>query len=207
MRTARREFGERLRGERERRGLILRTIADSTKIPFPLLAGLERGDIEHWPAGLFGRAHLRAYAEAVGLPSEQLVVEFLRLSSDTSNDTTPARVPARLTPDSGARLTLAEDRHWTTGSTGIRVLAWALDLCAIFAAAGGIARFFDADFPLVCALVGLTYYGLSTLALGRSVTLWWVGKRALQRTRGTVTLRTRAMSLVPRERVPRSGAA
>jgi hypothetical protein len=38
------------------------TALHSPKIPFVLLAGLERGDVEDWPSGLFGRAHVRAYA-------------------------------------------------------------------------------------------------------------------------------------------------
>ena len=79
MNTAHHDFGQRLRDERERRGLTLRAIAESTKIPLSLLAGLERGDIEGWPTGLFGRAHFRAYATAVGLSAEPLMVEFLRL--------------------------------------------------------------------------------------------------------------------------------
>ena len=198
MNTAHQEFGWRLRDERERRGLTLQAIADSTKIPLSLLAGLERGDIEDWPSGLFGRAHFRAYAAAVGLSSEPLMVEFLRLFG---NDTAPTHALCTLTPDSGPRLTLAADRRWGITSTGMRALASALDLCAIFAIATALARILKADLSLACALVGLTYYALATMALGQSVTLWWLGRRVLQRTgRSSANVRERVF-LVPRRRL------
>ncbi len=183
MNTANQEFGRRLRDERERRGLTLQTIAISTKIPLSLLAGLERGDIEGWPSGLFGRAHFRAYAAAVGLSSEPLMVEFLRLFG---NDTLPPRAPCTLTPESGPRLTLAADRRWVMTSTGLRALASALDLFGIFAIATALARVLKADPWLIGAAVGLTYYALATMALGQSVTLWWLGGRVLRST-GTST--------------------
>jgi hypothetical protein len=152
-----------------------------------LLAGLERGDIEGWPTGLFGRAHFRAYATAVGLSAEPLMVEFLRLFG---SDRAPARAPRTLAPDGGPRLTLAVDRRWTMTSTGKRLLASALDLGVIFAIAAALARLLKADFSLTCGLVGLTYYALGTMALGQSVTLWWLGRRALPRT-GTSTVSAR----------------
>ena len=197
MSTAQHEFGRRLRDEREHRGLTLEAIADSTKIPLSLLAGLERGDVENWPHGLFGRAHLRNYAATVGLSSEPLIVEFLRLSG---SDQTPTQVPWVLTPSSGSRLTLAEDRRWAITSTGVRALASAVDLCAVFAIAMAIARILHVGLSLACAVVGLTYFALGTVALGQSVTLWWVGRRLLQRTRSTASMGKGAMFLVPRRR-------
>jgi len=187
LNTAHHDFGRRLRDERERRALALQAIADSTKIPISLLAGLERGDIEGWPTGLFGRAHFRAYAAAIGLPSEPLMVEFLRLFG---SDTAPARAPRTLTPDGGPRLTLATDRRWNMTSTGKRALALALDLCGIFTIATALARILKTDFSLTCGLVGLTYYALATIVVGQSVTLWWLGGRALPRT-GTRTVSVR----------------
>jgi transcriptional regulator with XRE-family HTH domain len=196
--TARQEFGRRLRNERESRGLTLQAIADSTKIPLSLLAGLERGDIEDWPGGLFGRAHFRAYAAAVGLSSEPWRVEFVRL---IGNDTAPTRALCTLTPDSSPRLTLAEERRRGITSTGMRALASAADVCGIFTIATALARIFEADISLACALVGVTYYALATMALGQSVTLWWLGGRVLQRTgRSTTNVRT-GVFLVPRRRL------
>ena len=198
MSTAYLEFGRRLQGERERRGLTLRAIADRTKIPLSLLAALEGGDITHWPCGLFGRAHIRAYAAAVGVSADPLMLEFVHLI-----DTVPAPAPAVYAPadDDGPRLALAEDRGWRIRSIGTRVLASALDLCGIVAIATVAARILQTDLSLVCALVSLIYGALATAVLGQSVTLWCLGGRVLQRAiRSTANVRT-PLFLVPRRRL------
>jgi transcriptional regulator with XRE-family HTH domain len=70
------DFGARLRHERERRGIALASIADQTKIAPALLVALERGDVTHWPGGIYRRAFIRAYAGAVGLDPNQIAREF-----------------------------------------------------------------------------------------------------------------------------------
>lgn len=71
------DFGSKLREARERRGISLRQIADSTKISASSLDALERNDISKLPGGIFSRAFVRSYAAAVGLDPEQTVKEFL----------------------------------------------------------------------------------------------------------------------------------
>jgi len=177
---------------------MLQAIADSTKVPLALLAGLERGDIEDWPSGLFGRAHFRAYAAAIGLSPEPLLSEFVRLSG--KDDAAPAQEPATRTADDGLRLTLGEERRWDIRSIGMRALATTLDLCGILAIAAVSARILPADLPLTCAFVTLSYYGLTTMALGQSVTLWWLRGGALKRAvRGTATARN--VVLIPRRQL------
>jgi transcriptional regulator with XRE-family HTH domain len=70
-------FGARLRLQREKKGISLRTIASQTKIKLSLLEGLERDDIRQWPAGIFRRAFVRDYAHAVGLDPDAVVREFV----------------------------------------------------------------------------------------------------------------------------------
>lgn len=70
------DFGEKLRHVRERRGVSLESIAAATKLNRRLFLGLESGDCSRWPAGLYSRAYVRAYATAIGLDPEELVVEF-----------------------------------------------------------------------------------------------------------------------------------
>jgi transcriptional regulator with XRE-family HTH domain len=193
--TAQLEFGRRLQGERERRGLTLQAIADRTKIPLSLLAALEGGDITHWPCGLFGRAHIRAYAAAVGMSAEPLMIEFVHLI-----DTVPVPAPAVFPPadDDGPRLALAEDWAWRIRSIGTRVLASALDVGCIVTIATVSARVLQTDLLLACALVSLIYGALATTVLGQSVTLWCLGGRVIQRTRrSTANVRT-PVFLVPR---------
>ena len=75
----RQSFGLRLRRERERRHLSLAQLAEETKVGSDLWAGLERGDLSRWPAGIFARSFIRTYALRVGLNADQIVNEFCRL--------------------------------------------------------------------------------------------------------------------------------
>ena len=73
-------FGPWLRAQRERRGIALSTIAEQTKIKRSLLESLERGDLSHWPtASIYRRAHMRDYATVIGLATDPLVAQFVRL--------------------------------------------------------------------------------------------------------------------------------
>src|SRR6267378_1210221 len=74
-------FGARLRQRREQQH-ALSTIAEQTKIKLSLLEELERDDVRHWPAGIFRRAFVRAYAHAIGLEPDVVVREFLELHPD-----------------------------------------------------------------------------------------------------------------------------
>jgi transcriptional regulator with XRE-family HTH domain len=122
-------FGLRLKSHRERCGITLESIAESTKIKRSLLAALERGDVSHFPLGIFRRAFVRSYATAIGLPAEPIVAEFGQLFPEPGGEApqpaapVPAPVPAapaapRLVApsvqepeaaESGLRLTLAAD--------------------------------------------------------------------------------------------------
>jgi transcriptional regulator with XRE-family HTH domain len=75
-------FGARLREQRERQQVTLAAIAEQTKIRLPLLEGLERDDVSHWPGGIFRRSYLRAYAAAIGLDPDETTREFLELFPD-----------------------------------------------------------------------------------------------------------------------------
>jgi cytoskeletal protein RodZ len=70
-------FGGRLRDARERRGVSLRQIANSTKISVGVLEALERNDISKLPGGIFGRAFVRSYAIEVGLDPEATIQDFI----------------------------------------------------------------------------------------------------------------------------------
>ena len=77
MVSDRRGLGERLKRQRERRGITLQHISQSSKVPASLFAGLEAGDCSRWPAGLYARAYMRAYADAIGLNADETVEEFV----------------------------------------------------------------------------------------------------------------------------------
>src|SRR6188474_2961544 len=75
-------LGTRLRQQREGQNISLATIAEQTKIGQSLLQGLERDDVSHWPAGIFRRAFVRAYADAIGLEPDVVVRDFLAVHPD-----------------------------------------------------------------------------------------------------------------------------
>jgi cytoskeletal protein RodZ len=92
-------FGCRLRYERERRQIDLRSIAESTKIGVPLLEGLERDDVSRWPSGIFRKSFIRSYAEAIGIDPEPVVREFVDLFPDPLEAEIPALAPIRPRPE------------------------------------------------------------------------------------------------------------
>jgi transcriptional regulator with XRE-family HTH domain len=75
----RESFGARLRQRREQQGIDLVVIAEQTKIKRSLLEALERDDVSHWPAGIYRRAYIRTYAQAIGLDPDLVSREFLRV--------------------------------------------------------------------------------------------------------------------------------
>ena len=71
------DFGARMRDARERRGVSLRQIAETTKHSVSALDALERNDISRLPGGIFSRAFVRSYAVEVGVDPEQAVRDFI----------------------------------------------------------------------------------------------------------------------------------
>ena len=68
---------EQLRLARERRGLSLATIARQWGIREANLELIEQDRFEDLPTGLYGRAAVRAYATAVGLPGDEVLTEVM----------------------------------------------------------------------------------------------------------------------------------
>ena len=102
MAAADEPFGARLRRERERRQIALSSISANTKISVALFEGLERGDVSRWPSGLFRRAFVRAYAEAIGLDPDPVTREFLERYPDPAELPMVVPVPGAPTPPSPA---------------------------------------------------------------------------------------------------------
>lgn len=76
-------FGARLRQQREQHGIDLVSIAEQTKIKRSLLEALERDDLSQWPSGIFRRAYVRNYAQAIGLDPDATVQLFLQIYPET----------------------------------------------------------------------------------------------------------------------------
>lgn len=77
--TPQENFITRLRRHRERNRIALDEIATQTRIRRDQLEAFERGDLEHWPRGIYARAWVRAYATVIGLDPIDTVDEFCKL--------------------------------------------------------------------------------------------------------------------------------
>jgi len=186
-------FGTWLRAQRERKGVALQAIAQSTKINISLLEALERDDLSRWPSGIFRRAFIRSYAKAIGLDPEPIVREFLEHFPDPGSDVQTAapsevrRRAARLDSapanPSPLRLTLADEpssfaRSWGGMLHGLpqRLTAASCDLAFVIAIA--VAAFAVAGrFWTPLMLVTVFYYFGGVIALGNSPGAWLVAQR------------------------------
>ncbi len=70
-------FGDRMRREREMRGVTLEEISESTKISKRSLQALEEEDFDLLPGGIFNKGFVRAYARFLGIDEEQAVADFV----------------------------------------------------------------------------------------------------------------------------------
>jgi cytoskeleton protein RodZ len=70
-------FGEKLRRERELRGISLDQIATATKISTRMLKALEDEKFDLLPGGIFNKGFIRAYAKFLGIDEDQAVADYV----------------------------------------------------------------------------------------------------------------------------------
>src|SRR5258708_12605612 len=80
--TAMGAFGDRLRREREMRGITLDEIAESTKISRRHLEALEGEHFDQLPGGVFNKGFVRAYARFLGIDEDQAVADYSAASNE-----------------------------------------------------------------------------------------------------------------------------
>jgi len=159
MVSDRRGLGERLKRLRERSGVTLQQISQNTKVPASLFAGLEKGDCSRWPAGLYARAYIRAYAEAIGVNAEETVEEFVAAFGPViKSDGVDAPASMSRTPNT-LRLSLVEDSPVELEGIGRRTALAATDLTigALIAAVASVGL--GQGVWVTVALV-LAYFGI-----------------------------------------------
>jgi len=166
-------FGSRLRGERERRGISLDSIAEKTKIKKSFLESLERGDFSKWPAGtVFRRAYVRDYATAIGLSPESVIVDFVRLSP-VDEEPIVAPSPLTLTFDTAPtrRSRLDARRAW----------AAAIDAGGLLALGAILALLTGGSIWSAAGTLAFVYYPAAYAWWGRSVAARYLEARATRR--------------------------
>lgn len=120
-------FGEKLRKQREQRGIELDAISNTTKISTRMLRALEEEHFDQLPGGVFNKGFVRAYARQVGLDAEEAVSDYLaalRESQVQSQNILPDfRTPAHK-PDNVAAVQTAQPvrskQDRSKGDTGSR---------------------------------------------------------------------------------------
>jgi cytoskeletal protein RodZ len=75
-------FGDRLRREREMRGITLEEITESTKISRRHLEALEGEHFDQLPGGVFNKGFVRAYARFLGIDGDQAVADYSAASNE-----------------------------------------------------------------------------------------------------------------------------
>jgi cytoskeleton protein RodZ len=91
-------FGDKLKRERELRGVTLEEIAEATKIGTRSLKALEDEQFDQLPGGIFNKGFVKAYAKFLGLDEEQAVSDFVTAQGEqpaTSKSDVMARMAAQ----------------------------------------------------------------------------------------------------------------
>lgn len=162
---SRQEFCLALKAARERKGITLAEIADTTKIPASLFAALERHDLRRWPKGLFRRSFFRDYVRMIGLPVAEACEEFVRLF--------PEGEGGELTKVAGdVRLVLDAAWHGPRASVLSRLRAALIDAGGVILVAAALAWVAGMDRPATTAIVALAYFSLATALVGESPAKW-----------------------------------
>jgi len=123
-------FGERLRRERETRGISLDEIAANTKIGKRFLRALEEEQFELLPGGIFNRGYVRAYAKYVGIDDDQAVAEYLTAAGEQGLD-------AHLVPEQSGGVRTELTSRSGDARSGFSLITVLILLVVIAGAAGG----------------------------------------------------------------------
>ena len=160
MIAERRAFGDRLRRQRQRKNLSLTEIAASTKVGASHFAALERGDCSRWPGGVYNRAFIRAYAQAIGLDPDETAAEFAECHEPppTAVAANPAAGVADRTPAPPALRIRIEPDPYESEKRVVRIVALViLDLMAVATLAAAGVLFTPASFWISLAAASIGY--------------------------------------------------
>lgn len=171
--SSRQDFCLALKAARERKGITLAEIADTTKVPASLFGAMERGDLRRWPKGIFRRCFFRDYARVIGLPVAEVCAEFVRLFPDDELLVGVATEAHQL-----GELRLVLDAAWRGPRVSVRsrLLVVLIDAGAVLLMSAALAWAAGARWPATTAVIALVYFSLTTL-VGESPAKWAMSKR------------------------------
>ena len=92
------KFGDKFRTERERRGIKLDDVSNSTKIGSRMLRAIEEEHFDQLPGGVFNKGFIRAYAKYLGLDEEETITGYVaalnQFNSQQWGEEKPAQQPS-----------------------------------------------------------------------------------------------------------------
>jgi cytoskeleton protein RodZ len=97
--TAMGAFGDRLRREREMRGITLDEITESTKIARRHLEALEGEHFDQLPGSVFNKGFVRAYARFLGIDEDQAVADYSAASHEMPEPENKFPLEVHVKPD------------------------------------------------------------------------------------------------------------
>lgn len=127
-------FGDKLKRERELRGVTLEEISKATKIGTRGLKALEDEHFNQLPGGIFNKGFVRAYAKFLGLDEEQMVADFMAAQGDQQKPDLMASLAVKA--EAQRRSEIAASGGEKGGSTSTWVTLAILVLLTAGAAAG-----------------------------------------------------------------------
>lgn len=92
------EFGKTLREAREKKGLTISQIAESTRMMTTIVEGLEREDFRKIAAPIYGRGFVKLYCEAVDLDPRPMIAEFMAIFNGERVPTIKEKSPSPVPP-------------------------------------------------------------------------------------------------------------
>jgi hypothetical protein len=168
------EIWERLRLAREEQGLELSDLEHRTRVRLRILTAIETGQFDELPTGLYARAVVRAYAQAVGLDPAAVLADVsprLPAAEDPIDGLARVRGFEREIPKTEPRAGAASCETWPRIAAMLvdsAILAF-IDLCLVASSAWlcgvGIRQLLQFAMPAM-AMLSLLLAGVYFLMLG-----------------------------------------
>jgi transcriptional regulator with XRE-family HTH domain len=184
--SAHEAFGPNLRRRRTRGGISLEEIAAETRVSIDLWEALERNDFSRWPAGIYARAYIRAYAAAIGVDPDETVNEFCRWFPE--GDRRTERLVRGASEIVGHQLVWQDDLPHSVGrdrrasstqserSTRavppLRLIAALLDLSAVALVSGTLVAVLPVGISPALAVAAVLYHAVSLALTGSTPAVW-----------------------------------
>ena len=115
------KFGDKLSKERERQGIKLEDVSNSTKIGSRMLRAIEEEHFDQLPGGVFNKGFIRAYAKHLGLNEEETITGYVAaLNQFNSQPVGPENLAAPPPATERSPSRASDQRSSTQASSGQR---------------------------------------------------------------------------------------